>query len=136
MNQNSSPNWTKNELYIFRLLTVYFLLYLIFVSQPFGSYYQVFDVYQFSGSIIANISLAFLRLINYLFLHQPMTNADYSSDTFWGYTMTISLLVISFVVAFVWSLADKKKVLSSFYISIAHVSPLLFGFHFNQLRYL
>ena len=109
MNQNCSPNWTKNELYIFRLLTVYFLLYLIFVSQPFGSYYQVFDVYQFSGNVIANISMAFLRLINDLVLHQPMINADYSSDTFWGYTIVICLFLIAFVVALVWSLFDKKK---------------------------
>lgn len=109
MNQDSSCNWTKKEIYIFRLFTVYFLLYLIFVSQPFGSYYQIFNVYQYSGNIIAKISMAFLQLINYLFLHQQMSNADYSSDTFWGYAMVISLLLISLLVAFVWSVVDKNK---------------------------
>jgi hypothetical protein len=110
MNQNISANQTKKELFVLRLCTVYFLLYIIFVGQPLGGYYQLFDIYQYSGEILYKTSLSFLRLINYLFLHRVINgDEDISADSFWGYIIIISLFVISLLIALIWSAVAKKK---------------------------
>lgn len=110
MNPDISVNRTKTELFTFRLCVVYFVLYIIFVGQPFGNYYQLFDVYPYSGELLYKTSLSFLRLINSLFLHRVITgDEDISADTFWGYMIVLSLFVCSLIIALIWSAMDKKK---------------------------
>jgi hypothetical protein len=110
MNKNISTHWTKTELFMFRLFTVYFLSYLIFISQPFGSYYQLFNIYEYSGKIVEEISKASVHLINFVFVHKPInSNIDISADTFWAYILAISFFLIAIIAAFIWTIFSIKK---------------------------
>jgi hypothetical protein len=105
MKQNISVKWTKNELFVFRLFTVYFISHLIFFSQYFGG-----DLYQYSGKLLSNISVAFIHLLNHLFLHKKLSgDLDYTADTIWGYTMVLSFFLIAIIITLLWTIIDKRK---------------------------
>lgn len=126
MSQDISVEWTKKKLFIFRLFTVYFILYFIFIGQSFGDYYQIFfNAYQYLGKYPYQITEAFIRLINYLFFHKQLSEGfDFAGDTFWGYIASLSFFILALLATLLWTKIDKRK-----------CQPVLFIYLHTIVRY-
>ena len=102
----TTTNWNQPQKFLFRFFFVYFIFYtapwawtdgIPLVSYIGEGYYWVLDqIVQFANK---NIFKAYKELV-------PLNG---SGDTSWAYTQLWLFLLISFISAIIWSIADRNK---------------------------
>ena len=111
MNQYTATKWSKMERFMFRLFSVYLILYILFISDFISGFFgDDFPLLQYLNKPFSFISKAFMELVNYLFIHkQSIESFGFQSDRFWVYAASISFFVVSIIISLLWTKFDKQK---------------------------
>jgi hypothetical protein len=109
MNQNISVDWSRTERIIFRFLFCYLLFYFLFLSDVFVRI--GIPLIEYIHAPFKYFSDGFIGLVNRLFIHEKYDANIYTglADTSWFVIASLTYLIISFLVATVWTYVDKRK---------------------------
>lgn len=116
MNQSFESEWSKIEHFMFRLFSLYLIIYILFISDFISGFGDSFPILQYINMPFSFISKAFIEFVNFLFIHkQSVESFSFLPDTFWGYIAAISFFSLSIIISLIWTKFDKSKYSSVFF---------------------
>ena len=139
MNQSISSEWSRTERIIFRFLFCYLLFYFLFLSDVFVRM-GISPLLEYIHAPFKYFSDGFIGLVNRLFIHEKYGVNIYTglADTSWFVIASLTYLIISFLVATVWTYLDKRKSYNRLFLyfqtySRYYVAFVLFSYGLEKL---
>jgi hypothetical protein len=129
MNQSLVIEWNWTERFAFRLFSVYFSLYILFISDFISFWGDPFPLFRNVNKPFNFITGTFLQLTDHLLLHKGSVETfDFQSDTFWGYITALSLFFLSLIIVLLWSALDKRKSHKTLFLYVYTISRYYLAF--------
>src|SRR5688572_21273061 len=108
MNLNSTAEWSKNQLILFRFTFCYFILFFLFLNDIFPT-----QLFPFLDDF--NAPFRFLRNSLFTWIGKSVLFKDLDpyafmgGDFYFGYVGVFTFLILSGFTTVVWSVLDKRK---------------------------
>lgn len=111
MSQSVTSNWTTTQHFLFRVFSLYLVLYFLFISDFRGSY----PFLSYFNSPFKYLAVGLLRFTDKYILHLQFPGNFFFGDASWTFIALLIFLIVAIVIAMVWTFLDKGEGFTSFY---------------------
>lgn len=142
MNDGTFLNRTISQTFGVRAFSIYLVSYFLFISNFIaGNYYYEYPILKDINQPSQFITTSLMTLVNKVFLHQPLPDLFYfMGDNYWGLTSALTFMMLSFLIAFIWTLVDKGKKFPYLYKYLQvfaryYIAFVLLGYGLEKIDY-